>query len=77
MATASVTIKPEITYGIKAPRAAYLRFPLGHNFGEAERPEQQTEILTDVLKMVPAFPKPVQEDGHGTIVRLPYRWRID
>ncbi len=76
--TISVTLKPEITYGVKVPRAAYIRFPLGHPVGEANRPDQQRDIVRDLLQLIVDFTEPVSDPtAGGVIVRLPYRWRLD
>ena len=74
----SVTLKPEITYGVKVPRAAFVRFPLGSPFGEQGRSDLQTRIMLDLLRIVETTPGPAdQPDECGPIARLPYRWRID
>ncbi len=76
IASASVTLKPEITYGVGASRAAWVRFPLGHPMGEPDRPDLQREILTDLLHIVSEYPNPLDHGGdRGLILRLPYRWR--
>lgn len=67
--TVSVTVRPEITWASKVPRAAYLRFPTGNPFGEALRPDHQRRILLDLLDLV------VSAKTFGTLVELPYRWR--
>lgn len=78
MVTISVTLKPEITYGVQVPRAAFVRFPLGNPFGEAGRADLQTRILLDLLSVLAATPGPPTDPGTcGPIARLPYRWRID
>ena len=76
VACASVTLKPEITYGVKVSRAAWVRFPLGRPLGPAGRPDLQRAITQDVLGLLTAFPELTgQAAQSGVIVRLPYRWR--
>ena len=68
IATASVTLRPDITAHMNVARAAFVRFPLGNPFGEAGRPDQQRRILGDLLDLVVSLEEP-------TLVELPYRWR--
>ena len=76
IACASVTLKPEITYGVKVSRAAYVRFPLGRPLGPAHRPDLQRKILENLLNLVTAFSRPIEDPSRcGPIVQLPYRWR--
>jgi hypothetical protein len=78
IATISLTLKPEITFGVRVPRAAYIRFPLGYPLGEPHRPDLQDRILADLLETIIRTPgPPPNPDECGPIVRLPYRWRID
>lgn len=67
--TVSVTLRPEITWGVRVPRAAYVRFPLGNPLGEGGRPDHQERMLRDLLGIAEAATEP------ETIVELPYRWR--
>ena len=66
-------MKPEETYMLGVPRAAYIRFPLGNPIGEPGNREQQHAILCDLLELLKDFPYP-RPAGSG-IVLLPYRWR--
>ncbi len=76
IACASVTLKPEITDGVKVSRAAWVRFPLGRPLGPAGQPGLQRAITEDVLGLITAFPELTgQAAESGAIVRLPYRWR--
>ena len=68
IATVSVTLRPDITAHVGAPRAAFVRFPLGNPLGEAGRRDPQRRILTDLLGLVERLEEP-------TLVELPYRWR--
>ncbi len=76
IACASVTLKPEITYGVKVSRAAWVRFPLGRPLGPAHRPDLQHRIVENLLDLVADFPRPVEDPSRcGVIVQFPYRWR--
>lgn len=68
MSTVSVSMRPDISLGMKVPRAAYVRFPLGNPFGEPGRPDQQRRILDHLLELVETCEEP-------QVVELPYRWR--
>ncbi|HKI93087.1 MAG TPA: hypothetical protein VJ986_12365 [Gaiellaceae bacterium] len=68
IATASVTLRPDITAHMNVSRAAFVRFPLGNPFGEANRPDHQRRILEELLGLVVSAREP-------TLVELPYRWR--
>jgi D-proline reductase (dithiol) PrdB len=69
LTTVGMTLKPEITLSVGAPRTVYVRFPLGNPFGEPHRPDQQTTILTHALQALSVIPRP------GLILELPFRWR--
>ena len=68
IATVALTLRPDITAHMNVSRAAYVRFPLGNPFGEANRPDHQRRILADLLRLVVEAERPV-------LVELPYRWR--
>ncbi len=68
IATVSVSLRPEITAHMNVARAAYVRFPLGNPFGEANIRDRQLRILRDLLGLVTSATEPV-------LVELPYRWR--
>ena len=69
IATVSISMKPEITLGVRVPRAGYLRFPLGNPFGSPFDAELQAQILTDILATLTGTTEP------GGVYELPYRWR--
>ena len=50
ISTVSVTVRPDVTFGMNVPRAAYLRFPHGNPLGEPDRPDQQHLILEALLQ---------------------------
>ncbi len=58
-----------MTQGVGAPRAMYLRFPLGNSLGEPDRPHQQRTILLAALEALQELREP------GQMVEAPYRWR--
>lgn len=68
MPTVAVSMRPEISLGMKMPRAAYVRFPLGNPFGEPGRPDQQRRILEDLFHLL-------ESAEEAQVVELPYRWR--
>ena len=68
MSTESQCLRPDISFAMKVPRAAYVRFPLGNPLGEPGRPDQQRRILDDLFELLETAEKP-------GIVELPYRWR--
>lgn len=69
ISTILTSLRPDVTQGIGAPRAVYLRFPMGNPFGEPRKPAQQRRLLLSVLEIVPQLREP------GLLVELPYRWR--
>jgi D-proline reductase (dithiol) PrdB len=68
MATASVSMRPEISFAMSVPRAVHVRFPLGNPLGEPGRPDQHRRILEDMFRLLETADEP-------QIVELPYRWR--
>ncbi len=61
----------DIMVAVKAPRAVFVNFPLGHNTGKPFDRELQTSILKDTLSALVTIEQP------GTIVDLPYQWNGD
>ncbi len=61
----------DIMEAIKAPRAVFVNFPLGHNTGRPFDRELQTSILKDALAALTMLEQP------GAIVDLPYQWSDD
>ena len=58
----------DITQSVKAPRAVFVNFPLGHQTGKPNQPELQRQIVTDAMRAFDTITVP------GTIVELPYVW---
>lgn len=61
-------MRPDITWHMNVSRAAYVRFPLGNPFGEAEAPEQHRLVLEQLFRLL-------EEATEPTFVELPFRWR--
>lgn len=53
---------------VKAPRSAFIDFPLGHQCGRPNDPDLQTRILKDALQVLATATTP------GEVVELPYQW---
>jgi hypothetical protein len=66
--TLCMTSAIDITQAVKAPRAVFVNFPLGHQTGKPNQPELQKRIVTDAMRAFETIAKP------GTIVELPYVW---
>lgn len=69
LATVSLTVRPEITAGMRVPRAAYVRFPTGSPLGEPGHPGQHLAIARAALGLLESA------TGPQTLVELPYRWK--
>ena len=61
-------MRHDITFGIKVPRALWVRFPLGNPFGEPNEPEQHHLVLETMLQVLETAVAP-------TFVEFPVRWR--
>ncbi len=61
----------DIMEAVKAPRAVFTDFPLGHNIGKPFDEELQRNILSDTFKALKSIEQP------GTIINLPYLWSGD
>lgn len=69
IATVSLTVRPEISWGVGVPRAAYVRFPTGAPLGEPRAAWQHKAILKGALEVL------AEAEAPSTIIELPYRWR--
>jgi hypothetical protein len=58
----------DITQSVKAPRAVFVDFPLGHQTGKPNDRELQRNIVRDAMRAFETIGTP------GEIVRLPYVW---
>ena len=65
----SLSINRDVSEKVRAPRAAFVKFPHGAALGEPDRVEQQKTILRDLLHLLQT------EKISGNIVDLPYKWR--
>jgi D-proline reductase (dithiol) PrdB len=69
IATVSISIMRKFTEETKAPRAVFVRWPLGHPLGEPFKPAQHRAVLLGALSALETIAE------SGTIIDLPYRWR--
>ena len=53
---------------VRAPRSAFIDFPLGHQCGKPNHVDLQKRILKDALRVLETAEKP------GTMVDLDYQW---
>lgn len=67
--TVSVSIVRKFTEEAGAPRAVFVKWPMGHPLGEPGRVAQQMAVLRAAFKALSSIKEP------GTIIDLPYRWR--
>lgn len=58
----------DITQAVKAPRAVFVNFPLGHQTGKPNQPDLQRQIVRDAIREFERIATP------GTIVELPHVW---
>lgn len=68
MSTVTISMRPDISFAMKVPRAVYVRFPLGNPMGEPGRADQQRRILDHLFELLETATEP-------QILELPYRWR--
>ncbi len=61
----------DVMEAVKAPRAVFVNFPLGHNTGKPFDRELQLNILNDAFEALKSIKQP------GTIIDLPYQWSQD
>jgi D-proline reductase (dithiol) PrdB len=69
IATVSISLARELTQAVGAPRAVFLKWPLGHPLGEPEQRAQQRTVIFDALQTL------LTAEAPGTIVEPGYRWR--
>jgi hypothetical protein len=58
----------DITQAVKAPRAVFVNFPLGHQTGRPNDPAIQRQIVRGAMRAFETIGRP------GDIVQLPYVW---
>ena len=66
--TVSVTVARDVTEAIKAPRAIFLPWPMGHHFGVPFHRELQRRVLVEALTLVETAKE------SGTIRDMPIKW---
>ena len=66
--TLCMTSALDITQSVKAPRAVFVNFPLGHQTGRPNDPAIQRAIVRDAMRAFESINTP------GEIVQLPYVW---
>lgn len=69
ISTVAVSIVRKFTEEVKAPRAVFVKWPLGHPLGEPGRAAQHRKIIESAFKALNEIKEP------GTIIDLPYRWK--
>jgi len=60
----------DITQSVRAPRAVFVNFPLGHQTGCPNDPGIQRQIVRDAMRAFETISTP------GEIVQLPYVWDL-
>lgn len=66
--TVSVTVARDVTEAVRAPRAVFVPWPMGHHFGAPFHREIQRKVIVTALEVLTT----AQESG--TIVELPIPW---
>ena len=64
----SVTVAKDVTEKIRAPRAIFLPWPMGHHFGTPFNRDLQRRVLFEALDLL------ATADTSGTIRDVPIRW---
>lgn len=67
--TVGISITRKYTAEVRAPRAVFIKWPMGHPLGEPFNVKQQVTVLKRALGALEEIETP------GTIIDLPYRWR--
>ncbi len=68
ISTLVISSARDVMEAVKAPRAVFVNFPLGHNTGKPFDRELQLSILKDAFEALKSIRQP------GSIVDLPYQW---
>lgn len=66
--TVSITVAKDVTAAIKAPRAVFVPWPMGHHFGAPFHPEIQRRVILTALDAVQTI------EQSGGIVELSIPW---
>lgn len=67
--TVAISLTLEVTKSVGAPRAVFVKWPLGHPLGEANAAVQQRTIIFDALHLL------LNAAAPGTIAEPGYRWK--
>ncbi|MBI1298771.1 hypothetical protein GC175_27870 [bacterium] len=67
--TVVISITRDLTEAVGAPRAVFVKWPLGHPMGEADNAAQQRTMIFDALRLLVNAKEP------GIIHDPGYRWR--
>lgn len=67
--TVSISLARDLTLAVGAPRAVFLKWPLGHPLGEPDHPAQQRTVIFAALHTLLTAATP------GIIVEPGFRWR--
>lgn len=68
MPTVSVSVARDVTEAIRAPRAIFLPWPMGHHFGVPFHKDLQRRILLEMLDTLRTATEP------GLIRDVPIKW---
>jgi len=66
--TISITVAKDVTAAIKAPRAVFVPWPMGHHFGAPFCTDVQRQVILTAFEAVQAI------EQSGTVVDLPIPW---
>ena len=64
----SITVAKDVTTAVKAPRAVFVPWPMGHHFGAPFQMEIQRSVILTALEAVQTI------EQSGTILDLPIPW---
>ena len=67
--TVVISITRDLTEAVGAPRAVFVKWPLGHPLGEADNAAQQRTLIFEALRLLVNATEP------GLIHDPGYRWR--
>ena len=69
IATVCISLTKDLTVAVGAPRAVFVKWPLGHPLGEPHNSTQQRTVIFDALRLLISASTP------GEIAEPGYRWR--
>lgn len=64
-----MSIVRKLTVETGAPRAVFVKWPMGHPLGEPYMVEQQSTVLKCAFDALERIKEP------GTVIDLPFRWK--